>query len=70
MYTKKIFPQKINQDRVAYNVFDLQNVFNEDRLSFPVYGEKINSCHFRVILRLTVLKAKIRSQKLETREVR
>ena len=40
--TKKFFPPKINQDRVANNVFDLQNDFLEDRLSFPVYGEKIN----------------------------
>ena len=32
---------KINQDRrVANNVFDLQNDFHEDQLSFPVYGEK------------------------------
>ena len=40
--TKKFFPPKINQDRVANNVFDLQNDFLEDRLSFLVYGEKIN----------------------------
>ena len=39
---KNFFPPKINQDRVANNVFDLQNDFLEDRLSFPVYGEKIN----------------------------
>jgi hypothetical protein len=26
---------------VAKNDFDLQNDFYEDRLSFPVYGEKI-----------------------------
>jgi hypothetical protein len=36
---KKKFSPKINQDRVANNVFDLQNDFHEDRLSFPVYGE-------------------------------
>jgi hypothetical protein len=30
---KKIFSPKINQ---ANNVFDLQNDFHEDRLSFPV----------------------------------
>ena len=28
-------------------VFDPQNDFHEDRLSFPVYGEKINLGHFR-----------------------
>jgi hypothetical protein len=44
---KKIFSPKINQDRVAYNDFDLQNDFHEDRLRFPVYGEKINLSHFR-----------------------
>jgi hypothetical protein len=32
---------KINQERVAYNAFDIQNDFHEDRLSFPVNGEKI-----------------------------
>jgi hypothetical protein len=42
---KKISP-KINQDRVANNDFVLQNDFHEDRLSFPVYGEKINLDHF------------------------
>jgi hypothetical protein len=31
---------EINHDRVANNVFDLQNDFHEDRLSFPVYGSK------------------------------
>ena len=51
---KKIFAPKIN--RVADNVFDLQNDFHEDRLSFPVYGEKINLGHFRPFLRLAVLK--------------
>jgi hypothetical protein len=53
---KKLFSPKINQDRVANNVFDLQNDFHEDRLSFPVYGEKINLGHFRPFLRLAVLK--------------
>jgi hypothetical protein len=53
---KKIFSPKINQDRVANNVFDLQNDFHEDRLSFPVYGEKIKLGHFRPFLRLAVLK--------------
>jgi hypothetical protein len=52
--SKKIFFPKIDQDRVANNVFDLQN--NEDRLSFPVYGEKINLGNFRPFLRLSVLK--------------
>ena len=33
---KKIFSPKINQDCVAYSVFDLQNDFHEDRLNFPV----------------------------------
>ena len=57
LYPKiKIFSPKINQDRVANNVFDLQNDFHEDRLSFPVYGEKINLGHFRPFLRLAVLK--------------
>jgi hypothetical protein len=41
-----LFP-KINRDRVASNVFDLQNNFHEDRLSFPVYGGKINLGLFR-----------------------
>jgi hypothetical protein len=53
---KKTFPPKINQNRVANNDFDLQNDFHEDRLSFPVYGEKIKLCHFRPFLRLAVLK--------------
>ena len=53
---KKKFSPKINQDRVANNDFDLQNDFHEDRLSFPVYGEKINLGHFRPFLRLAVLK--------------
>jgi hypothetical protein len=55
MSKKKISP-KINQDGVANNDFDLQNDFHEDRLSFPVYGEKINLSHFRPFLRLAVLK--------------
>jgi hypothetical protein len=53
---KKSFSPKINQDRVAYNVFDLQNDFHEDRLSFPVYGGKIKLGHFRPFFRLAVLK--------------
>ena len=53
---KKKFSPKINPDRVANNDFDLQNDFHEDRLSFPVYGEKINLGHFRPFLRLAVLK--------------
>jgi hypothetical protein len=53
---KNFFPQKINEDRDANNDFDLQNVFHEDRLSFPVYGEKIKLGHFRPFLRLAVLK--------------
>ena len=52
---KKTFFPKINQDRVSNNVFDLQNDFHEDRLSFPVYGEKINLGNFRPFLRLAVL---------------
>jgi hypothetical protein len=44
---KFFFSQKINQDCVAYNVFGLQNDFHEDRLNFPVCGEKINLGHFR-----------------------
>ena len=56
MSTKNIFFPKINQDRVANNVFDLQKNFHEDRLSLPVYGEKINLGHFRPFLRLAVLK--------------
>ena len=43
----KKFSPKINQNRVANNVFDLQNDFHEDRLSFPVYREKINLGHLR-----------------------
>jgi hypothetical protein len=43
---KKIFSPKINQDRVANNVIDLQNDLDEDRLSFPLYGEKINLAFF------------------------
>jgi hypothetical protein len=53
---KNFFSPKINQDRVANNFFDLQNVFHEDRLSFLVYGEKIKLGHFRPFLRLAVLK--------------
>jgi hypothetical protein len=56
MSKKKKFSPKINQDRVAYNVFDHQNDFYEDRLSFPVYGEKIKLGHFRPFLWLAVLK--------------
>jgi hypothetical protein len=47
VYQKIFFCPKINQNRVANNVFDLQNDFHEDRLSCPVYGEKINFGHFR-----------------------
>jgi hypothetical protein len=39
-YKNLFFPLKINQDRVANNVFDCQNDFHEDRLSFSVCGEK------------------------------
>ena len=46
----------MNRDRVSNNLFDLQKNFHEDRLSFPVYGEKINLGHFRPFLRLAVLK--------------
>ncbi len=53
---KTYFFPKINRDHVAYNVFDLQKNFHDDRLSFPVYGEKINLGHFRPFLRPTVLK--------------
>jgi hypothetical protein len=53
---KTFFFPKTNRDRVANNVFDLQKNFHEDRLSFPVYGEKINLGHFRPFLRLAVLK--------------
>ena len=45
--SKTIFFPKINWDRVAYNVFDLQNNFYEDRLSLPVLGENINFVHSR-----------------------
>ncbi len=51
MVTKDIFFQKINQDRVANNVFDLKIIFHEDRLSLLVYGEKLNLGHFRPFLR-------------------
>jgi hypothetical protein len=44
---KNNFFSKINEDRVANNVFDLQNDFHEDRLSFPFGGEKINLGHYR-----------------------
>jgi hypothetical protein len=71
---KTFFFTKINRDRVANNVFDLQKNFHEDRLSFPVYGEKINLGHLRLFLMLAVLKSKIFaeiwSQELEIREVR
>jgi hypothetical protein len=56
MFKKKKNSPKINQDHVANNDFDLQNDFHEDRLSFPVYGEKIHLGHFRPFLRLAVLK--------------
>ena len=46
---KNIYFPKINQYRVAKNVFDLQNDFHEDRLSFRVYGEKINLGNFRLL---------------------
>ena len=36
-----------NLTTVADNVFDQQNNFHEDRLSFPVYGEKINLGPFK-----------------------
>ena len=54
MSTKNIFFPKINRDRVANNVFDLQKNFHEDRLSFSVYGEKINFDHFRPFLPLVL----------------
>jgi hypothetical protein len=60
---KKIFSPKINQDRIAIDFFDLQNDFHEDRLSFPVYGEKNNLGHFRLFLRLAVLKVQNLCQK-------
>ena len=53
---KTYFFPKINRDHVANNVFDLQKNFHDDRLSFPVYGEKINLGHFRPFLRPAVLK--------------
>jgi hypothetical protein len=55
-YVQKIKNPQKNQDRVANNDFDLQNDFHEDRLSFPVYGEKINLGQFSPFLRLAVLK--------------
>jgi hypothetical protein len=73
MIKKKFFYPKTNQDRVANNEFDLQNDFHEDRLSFPVYGEKINLSHFRPFLRLAVQKVQnfcqnkpLRAEKLAT----
>jgi hypothetical protein len=54
---RKFFFPKINQDRVDNNVFDFQNDFQVDRLSFSVYGEKISLGSFRPFLRLSVLKA-------------
>jgi hypothetical protein len=36
-----------NLTTVADNVFDHQNNFHEDRLSFPVYGENISLGNFR-----------------------
>jgi hypothetical protein len=50
MTRKNKIPPKINQDRVA------NNYFHEERLSFPVYGEKINFGNFRPFLRPAVLK--------------
>jgi hypothetical protein len=52
---KTFFFLKINQDRVANNVFDIQKNFHEERLSLPVYGEKINLGHFKPFLLLAVL---------------
>jgi hypothetical protein len=40
----KKFPPKTNQDPTTYNAFDLQNVFHEDRLNFPVMEKKLNFC--------------------------
>jgi hypothetical protein len=54
MSTKKNFQPKTIQNRVASNVFDLQNDFHEDRLSITVYGEKSNLGDFRPFLRLAV----------------
>jgi hypothetical protein len=56
MSTKKKFSPKINQNRAANKVFDLTNDFHGDRLSFLVNGEKIDFGHFRLLLRLAVLK--------------
>ena len=42
MPTQKNFDPKIIQNRVTNSDFGLQNDFHEDRMSFPVYGEKIN----------------------------
>jgi hypothetical protein len=65
---KKTFSPKINHDRVTNNDFDFQNDFQVDRLSFPVYGEKINLGHFkRPFLRLAVLKAQNSCQKQVSR---
>jgi len=59
---KTFFFPKINRDHVANNVFDLQKNFHDDRLSFPVYGEKINLGHFWPFLRPAVLKVQIFSK--------
>jgi hypothetical protein len=51
MSAKKFFSPKINQNRVANNDFD-----HEDRLGFPINGEKIHFGHFSTFLKPAVLK--------------
>ena len=54
MSTKIFFPPKIHQDRVANNIFYLQNDFHEDRLNFP--AKKGNARDFLIILENTIFK--------------
>ena len=63
---KKIFFLKINHDRVANNVFDLQNDFHEDRLSFPVSWRKNKFGS----LRLAKIFTKIRYRELKNWGIR
>jgi hypothetical protein len=44
---KKIFPKKSIRIALPTMIFDLQNDFHEDWLSFLVHGEKINLGHFK-----------------------
>jgi hypothetical protein len=61
--TQELLVPKRYNFKSLRNLFDHQNDFHEDQLSFPVYGEKIYLGHFRPFLRLAVLRVQNFCQK-------